>query len=86
MGDVAKCNAAAAAWANVGHDDRVCVDDAECVPIVADGGRFLDALNKKSAALPKYKDVPCTNPAGGPCRDTRAIRARCVDGCCRPQL
>jgi hypothetical protein len=83
-GDVARCDRAATIWANVPHADRVCQSDADCVPIVANGNCFRDALNRSGAAKPLYRATPCGNPAAGACAGPRdGWKTRCYRGCCQ---
>jgi hypothetical protein len=77
--DKAKCNAIETRWANVLNDERACKSDDDCVVIHM--GCFRAPLNKATAALPKYADQPCGNPASGMCAPQKTM-VRCQSGCC----
>lgn len=74
-----RCSGIATKWANVAHEERSCTTDADCA--LVSRGCFLAGLTKTAAALPKYADQPCGNPAAGMCAPQNE-QVHCTAGCC----
>ena len=73
------CQTIADTWANVPHEHRTCVVDADCVVIGANC--FVDTLNQAASKRSEYASQPCADPRSGQC-PTRLSTAACRDGCC----
>ncbi len=78
----ASCRARRSAWYNIPDAHVRCKADDECAVVGA--ACHHEALNRKAASLPRYRESPCGNPAAGACRVDPDLTAVCLRGCCRP--